>query len=99
MSRVFGDLVRFESNFNILFVFIKYENRVLVVFIFKEVGVEVRREVSYYWMLEGFLESVICNGGFMNLGRVFIELNFFELNRTVNEDCIDFLFRLINEIN
>lgn len=99
MSRALGDPARSESNLNILFVLTKHENRVLAASIFKEVGAEERREVSYHWTLEGFLESVICNGGLMNLGRVSTESNSPELNRTANEDCIDFLLRSINEIN
>lgn len=68
----------------------------MAVSILQEVGWQ---EVNYGWTPEGFLEAVVSYGGLSNLERVCTESNSPELNRTANEDYIDFLLRSINKIN
>lgn len=71
-------------------------NGAVAVSILQEVG---WREVNYGWTPEGFLETVVSDWGLSNADRVCTESNSPELNRTANEDYIDFLLRSINKIN
>lgn len=57
------------------------------------------REVNYGRTPEGFLESVVPDQGLSNVDRLCTESNSPELNRTANEDYIDFLLGSINKIN
>lgn len=56
-------------------------------------------EVNYGRTPEGFLESVVPAQGLGNVDRLCTESNSLELNRTANEDYIDFLLGSINKIN